>query len=113
VPIPVPWLESREQRAAAEAARRAEQQARAAEEEARRAEEAAAADEEKRASEVAGEPDTDDLPAAPDPRLGTAAAEPSDPAAVRAFEAAEVDGPPVDGGDEASILPRLQNSEDS
>ena len=89
VKIPVPWLESREERAAAEAARRAAAaQARAAEEEARRAAEARMAE-----------------PAAAEP----VSAEP----AADAPAAEEPDAPPVDEGGEASILPRLQNSEDS
>jgi hypothetical protein len=112
--IPVPWLESREERAAAEAARRAAAaEARAAEEKDRRA-----------AAEVV-QPEASEIAAASAP-TDDALAEPvgaSAPAAFEdAFEIADATTPaveaepsaPVDGLGEDSILPRLQNrSEDS
>jgi ribonuclease G len=98
VAIPVPWLESREQRAAAEAARRAAAEA-----------SRAAAEEETRLAAAAREAEA------------AADATPPEPLPELAFEVAAVTPPdpepaapaPVDGEGEDSILPRLQNSEDS
>jgi hypothetical protein len=115
VAIAVPWLESREERTAAEAARRAAAaEARtAAEEEARRAAEALAAERDAdRAAEEAAEQDASEIAGESAPAEG-APAEPIDPSEATEFAQAEAAIPPVDGGSEDSILPRLQNSEDS
>src|SRR5262249_44381755 len=103
VKIPVPWLESREERAAAEPARRTAAAGARAEEETRRAAAAApppAPDAEPAPVENADEP------------VATGSA--AEPAAQDELELAPEPGlGPVDGDSEASILPRLQNSEDS
>jgi len=145
VAIPIAWLESREERAAAETARKAAEaaaaeaaeqervararvvEAAAQEEEAKEEEAASAFAEDAEASAVA-----EDLPreatdttassedeepggeAQPLPREGSDGA-----GAATALITAAASDPPqspaeaVDGEDEASILPRLQNSEDS
>jgi ribonuclease G len=115
VAIAVPWLESREERAAAEAARRAAAtEARAAAEEvARRAAEALAAERDAdRVAEQVVEPDASEIAAESAPAEG-APAELVDPSEPTEFAHAEAALPPVDGGSEDSILPRLQNSKDS
>ncbi len=107
VPIPVPWLESREERAAAEAARRA------AADDAR-----AAAAEEARLAQAAREAPAEPAPPEPLPEIAfevNAVSAPEVP--VDEIEEAELAktpaAAPVDGGVEDSIIPRLQNSEDS
>jgi len=111
VPIPLPWLESREERTAAEAARRAAAEAARA-----------AAAEEARLTEAAAKA----APPEPLPEIAfeVAAVAPLESEEAEAVEvlaeaaaAAPVDAEassPVDGSGEVSILPRLQsNSEDS
>jgi ribonuclease G len=99
VKISVPWLETREERAAAETARvAAAAEARAAEEEARRQEEARREEEAQRAATAA---------------LESVPPEPSEPSVPDEIAPADVPAPPVDGEGEAFIIPRLQNSEDS
>jgi ribonuclease G len=112
VSIPVAWLESREERAAAEAARRAAAaEARAA------AEERAVAEEEARRAEAAASAAAaiPEPPAEPTPASEPAASDSSDldPPAFAAAPAAGDDALAVDGEGEHSILPRLQTSEDS
>ena len=114
VPIPVPWLESREERAAAEVARRsaAEAERAAAAEEARlaaAAREAAEAAPPDRLPEIAFEVAAVAPLDAPADEIEVAALGEADAPASIAAEAST----PVDGSDEVSILPRLQNSEDS
>jgi Ribonuclease G/E len=114
VPIPVPWLESREERAAAEVARRsaAEAERAAAAEEARlaaAAREAAEAAPPDRLPEIAFEVAAVAPLDAPADEIEVAALGEADAPASIAAEASS----PVDGSDEVSILPRLQNSEDS
>src|SRR6185295_14663143 len=122
VPIPVPWLESREERAAAEAARRAAADAAraAAAEEARlaaAAREAAEAAPPEPLPEIAFEVAAvapADLPA--DEVGEIALAEAVAPEAVDAEAPPPGDAEassPGDAGGEAPILQRLQNSEDS
>ena len=115
VPIPVPWLESREERAAAEAARRAAADAAraAAAEEARlaaAAREAAEATPPEPLPEIAFEVAAvapADLPADEVGEIALAEAVAPEPVGAEASS-------PVDGSGEVSILRRLQNnSEDS
>src|SRR5262245_21124581 len=127
VPIPVPWFETREERAAAEAARRvaaeearaAAARARAAEEEARRAAGTASAehDGERAGAEVAAaEPDPGEIAAESTPEPTPVERDLADPAespAAADFAVADAPSAPVDGGGEDSILRRLQNSEDA
>jgi len=106
VTIPVAWLESREERAAAEAARRsAAAAARAAAElEASAAAEPTHARSEE--PELAGDFEPTEPPVE----------EPSSPPSAPSLEVAAAERAipePVDGMGEGSILPRLQNSEDS
>jgi hypothetical protein len=85
----------------------------AAEEEARRAAEALAAERDAdRAAEQVVEPDASEIAAESAP-ADEAPAERVDPSEPTEFAHAEAALPPVDGGSEDSILPRLQNSEDS
>jgi hypothetical protein len=58
------------------------------------------------------EPDANEIAAESAP-TESALAEPDDPSVATEFAVAEVAIPPVDEGGEDSILPRLQNSEDS
>src|SRR5262245_28664655 len=122
--IAVPWLESREERAAAEAERRAGEarERAAAEEQARRTAEAPPA-------ELDGEPAGAELEESAEIELAAESeavenefAEPSNAADRASFAGAESTAPPVDadpaapvdGEGEASILRRLENrSEDS
>jgi ribonuclease G len=109
VPVRVPWLETREERAAAEAARRvaAAAAAAAAQAEADEAAETARA-ELATASETAVDPEPDGADGE-----GPSFAEVDDEASPLAA-VLEIGGPePVDGEGEDSILPRLRNSEDS
>ena len=107
MPIAVPWLESREERASAEAARRAEADAART-----------AAAEDARLAEAARLAPPEAAPVEPLPEIAfeiAAVAAPGDPPeeeemAVLAEVAAAA---PVDGDGEDSILPRLRNSEDS
>jgi len=115
VPIPVPWLESREERASAEAARRAAADAAraAAAEEARLA---AAAREAAEAAAAAAPPEP-----LPEIAFEVAAVVPPDaeeelpPVEVADVQPVDAEASsPVDESGEVSILPRLQsNSEDS
>jgi hypothetical protein len=92
VSVRLPWLETREERAAAEAARRAAAAA------------AAAATEAREIAEMAEPEPVDDV----------AAAEETIAPALVALEASPLALPEaVDGEGEGSILPRLRNSEDS
>jgi ribonuclease G len=107
MPLVVPWLESREERAAAETARRAAADAvrAAAAEEARLAEAARQARDEAAVPEPLPEVALDDASVVP-PEAATDGAE--TPAMAELASAA-----PVDADGEDSILPRLRNSEDS
>jgi ribonuclease G len=107
VAIAVPWLESRDERAAAEAARRAAADAARA-----------AAAEEARLAEAARQAPPEAAPTEPILEIAFEAAvtPPADPSAEVVEVAASTEAPPtapVDGDREDSILPRLQNSEDS
>jgi len=108
VAIAVPWLESREERAAAEAARRAAADAARA-----------AAAEQARLAEAARQAPPEAAPAEPVPEIAfevAAITPPADPPAELFEVDASTETPPaapVDGDREDSILPRLQNSEDS
>jgi hypothetical protein len=102
VPVSVPWLETREERAAAETARRIAAAAAAA----AQAEAEAASRAEPEPESAVGDDTGPDEPSFP-----AIAAAPPRLAAIEA--AAPESAGPVDGEGEGSILPRLRNSEDS